>query len=498
MKKKLLICLFALLPFIASAQDEAPPLVKDFYEGTHTIPESLVFSDHVNIMQFSPDNENCDIIAVNENMQSMWRTSLKGHALSISKFKDKVLVVVATEFSNTKKTNNTYKGYLLDPANGKVLIDKVIFDGPQEYMAFPYVYTSEDGQVFKFAVRQSGFERRLHVAAPSVFGLISMKSYTKQFHQTKGLDVIDFNEKLEPITKIKPVTTEGFFLGLTSNNKGDLFMNWYENGNMNMVKYDAGKDKPSNKISASIMLDDDLLDNFDNDIPIIASKTNSNVLYYSLVFKNGNKDMELGIGKIDFSTGKKQYVNELLTKDNIKALKKNYVPVNKKMDSPDLGPIKALSVRAFKEIGDRLIISLTSTSSSASTISSGTWESEFNILINGYDTDLNLKYQQIIPTSYTVPERHLPLGFYHDKNKLYIISNDKTGMTTLNGTYSVIDLATGQCDKMYHLSKKKISNSHAAAGSSVLWFKNSFVVPYLELKGFSGRKYDITLQQNSY
>ena len=71
-------------------------------------------------------------------------------------------------------------------------------------------------------------------------------------------------------------------------------------------------------------------------------------------------------------------------------------------------------------------------------------------------------------------------------------------MTTLNGTISVIDLSTGQCERMDWLSKKKLGNSDMAGSSAVLWFKNSFVVPYLDMRGFSGNKYDITLQQNSY
>lgn len=219
-------------------------------------------------------------------------------------------------------------------------------------------------------------------------------------------------------------------------------------------------------------------------------------MYYSFTFKNPDKETELGIGKLDFATGKKQYINEIFTKDHAKAVKKAYVVVNKKMDSPDLGPVKALRVRSLGEIENHLIISLTSTSSS--TGMNGNWESEYSIILNSYDTDLNLKYQQLIPTNYTVPNRHLPTGYYHDKNKLYIISNDKTGMTTIDAAYTVIDMTTGQCDKIYWLSKKKIGNSHAAASASVLWFKDSYVVPYLDLKGFSGNKYDITLQQNSY
>jgi hypothetical protein len=191
-------------------------------------------------------------------------------------------------------------------------------------------------------------------------------------------------------------------------------------------------------------------------------------------------------------------VSEVFSKDHVKEIKKSFVPVNKKLNSVDLGSLKGLNVRSFYQKDGKLMVALTSTSFSSSTIGSGTWVNENNILINCYDPDLKFKFQQVIPTAYAVPERRLPVGFHFDKDKLYVLSNDKTGMTAESATYSCIDLASGKCEKMYWLSKKKIGNADAAGGGSVLWFANSFVVPYLDLRGFSGGKYDITLQQNSY
>lgn len=491
MKLKLIALLLVFSPLLVLAQDE-PALVKDFYKGIHAIPTSFVLNDHVNIMQVGIDDESFDVTAVDDHMQVLWRTTLSGYVISTSKFKDKILAVTATEYSKVKQNNNTFKGYIIDPANGKVLVEKVIFDGPQDYVSFPYVFTGDNGEIFKFAVRQSSFERRLHVGV----AFISMNGYLKQFHETRDLDVIDFNEKLEPVFKIKPAITSGTFIQMNSNNRGDLFIGWYNNGSFDMVKYDSGKNTPSAPLATNVILDKDFLDSFGTDIFITPSKTNAGVIYYALTFKNPDKQTELGVGKLDFASGKKQYINEIFTKDHAKELKKGFVPINKKMDSPDLGPLRSLNVRMFREMNNHIVLSLTSTSSTTGMY--GLWESEFNILLNNYDTDLNLKSQQIIPTSYTVPNRHLPIGYHNDKNKLYIVSNDKRGMTTLNGAICTIDLSTGQCERMDWLSKKKLGNSEMAASSSILWFGNSFVVPYLDMKGFSGSKYDITLQQNSY
>ena len=494
--KNLLICFLLLIPCVVLAQDENPPLVKDFYKGVRAIPQSLMLNDHVNVMQFNLDDKNFDIVAVDEEMQVLWTTSLEGYVIATRKFKDKILVVASTEYGTVKKNNNTFKAYIIDPATGKVLVEKIIFDGTQDYFTFPYVFTG-DGNIFKFAVRQTAFERRMHVAMPSLLALVSINSYEKQYNQTTDFDVIEFNDKLEPVGKFKPVFTSGVFVGMDCNKAGDTFIAWYNSGSLDFVKYDEGKSTPLTPLSGSILLNKNATESFGIDIVVQACQTNNNAVFYALSFKNQDKENELGIEKLDFSARKTQYVNEVFSKDHVKDIKKSYVEVNKKLHSPNLGPLSALNVKEVYQKDGNIMVALTSTAY-ASAMNGGTWVDEYNVLINCYDADLKFKFQQLIPTSYAVPERHLPVGFHFANNKLYVLSNDKEGMATLYGTFATIDLATGACDKIYWLSKKKISNSDAAASSSVLWFPGSFVVPYLDLRGFSGRKYDITLQKNSY
>jgi hypothetical protein len=183
MKKNLLIALVLVLPFIAAAQDEAP-IYKDFYSKSKEIPASFILNDHVNIMTANKDNDTYDMIAVSDQMQVLWTTQMKGHPVFGAKFKGKILSVASTEYSGMKSSNNTYNGYVIDPATGKVLVEKVIYDGSSAYMAFPYISTG-DGDYFKMAIRQTGMERRVHVTTPLIF--ILSNSYSKQFNETRGL-----------------------------------------------------------------------------------------------------------------------------------------------------------------------------------------------------------------------------------------------------------------------------------------------------------------------
>lgn len=492
MKRQLLVILLLLSPFLSFSQQENP-VVKDFYKSTQMIPSTFVFNEQINVMVANDDNEHFYVIAVNDQMQQVWKTSLKGYIHAVEKINDKILAIVSTDFSSARRYNNTFKGFLIDPLTGKVQLEKVLYDGQQNYLTSPYIFTG-DGNFLKLAIRTTGIERHMHINT-----ILSGNTYYKQFHQTSSLDVIDFNEKLEPVFKFKIATPANeAFLGMTCNDQGDTFVNWFSKDKIDFIKYDAGKDNPSKSITGSIILDDDLLKNLDEDmINLAPSKKNSNILYYSTTFRNLGKETELGIGKIDFSTAKASYANEVFTKSHVKDIEKGFVPLNKKSGSADLGGIKALKVRKLMEVDDHVIVTLSSIGFRSSSIGSGSWIFESNLVLNDYDVNLHLRSQQLIPSEYSAPSMSLPTGYYHKNNKLYVITNDKHGFTTLNAFVCIYDLSTNKFESMTWLPKKKIGSSEIAASSSVMWFKDSFLMPYLDIHMMSG-KFDVSLQKNAY
>jgi hypothetical protein len=493
MKKYLLPCLFLLLPFALVAQD-GPVLYKDFYNGIKAA-KSFVFDDHVNIMQVNTDNENFDIVAINDHMQVLWKTSFEGFAFTAAKFKGKIIAVASTDHNTVKGSNNTYKAYLIDPANGKLLAEKVIFNGTDDYMEYPSVFTG-DGAYFKFCVRKSGLERRLHVGLPGIFGILSINKYGREFNETSELDVISINEKLEPSSNLKLPIANGTMITWCTNKQADLFIAWLNGPSIEVYKYTDGSNKPVKQLNADVTfkLDENIIPS--EHLQLLASVSNNNVLYYGVTYLNQDNDAELGIGKFDFSTGKKFFVTEAFDKAHVKTLQKTFVPVNKKIDDADLGSRDNLHLRYLAETGGVLVAALTSRSSRSG--SQGMWMIENAVLINGYDESLKTKFQQILPSSYVVPNILLPLGYHVAKNKFYVVDNNKHGINTLNAVYGCLDVSTGKWDKMDELSKKKIANPDWSSGSAILWFADSYVIPYFSPKGLMQNKFDITLQQNNY
>jgi hypothetical protein len=493
MKQNLLFFLFFLLPFSLLAQDN-PTLFKDFYKDIRGA-KSFVFDDHINIMQVNTDNENFDIVAVNEQMQVLWKTSLEGFVLTTAKFKGKIIAVASTDHSKPTGSNNTYKGYLIDPANGKLLVEKVIYNSTDQYMEFPSFFTG-GGAFFKFCVRKTGFERRLHVALPSFFALISMNKYEKEFNESSELSVISLNESLDPISSLKLPIANGTMINWCANKQADLFVAWLNGPAIEVYKFPDGSASPVKQLNADITFKVSNSVILQDYIKLLPSTTNNDILYYGLTYLNQDKNDELGIGKFDFASGKKTYTAEEFTKDHVKSLEKSFVPFNKKIDDADLSNRKDIQLMSVAEWNGTLVATLASRTGQSGQY--GPQMDESSLLINGYDGNLNTKFQQILPSGYLGSPVYIPTGYYSNNNKLYVVSNKKSGMRTYDAIYGCLDLGSGKWDNMALLSKKKMDNIDHCMGDAILWFPNSYVAPYFSVRGIGGMKFDITLQQNNY
>ncbi|RYE15353.1 MAG: hypothetical protein EOP51_26945 [Sphingobacteriales bacterium] len=488
--KLLLPCILLLfIPFSLSAQTE-PVLYKDFSEGIRDVSNSFQLNEHTNILQTDLDHDTFEMSAIDENMKVLWRTTVKGYAISCGNFKGKILAIAATDYSMFKGINGIYKGFLLDPKTGKVEMEKIIYEGNGQNWDAVSTFFTTDGTYFRMVVRQTAVTRALFT--------LDISKKVKDFYRTKDLSVIDFNEQLEVASTLKPSFSEGLFINATGNYEGDLYLALFSGGRTVVVyKYDAGKTVPSGKLTQDIALrytDDD--DEPDNHIKLFASESDRNVVYFSVMYKNIDKDMHLDVARLDFGKKTKQVVTEAFNKEKIKQIEKSFVRINKEIDKPSISYGGDVEVRYMTEQEGTLLVAMSSRYFQHG--QQATWMVENSIVINGYDLDLKTKFQQVMPSYYNCGIRFLPAGFYADNNTLHVVANNKDGMVSYNTIYGALDLSTGKWKRMDILSKKKLKGTAFADGPDVLWYKKSFIVPFLEVGGFTGRKFDLSLLKSSF
>jgi len=491
MKKYLLPLLFLSLPLALVAQQDPMSLYSDFYDGVKSI-SSIVWDDHTNIATVKLDNENFEVTAVNDQLQKKWSSSFAGSVMTTERFKDKIIVIAATEHSTVKGNGNTYVAYLIDPTNGKQLLQKEVYHGDDTYMEVPMIFTG-DGSFVKICIRQTGFTRQMHVG---LLGALSIDKYTSQLNETRQLNAITLNDKLDAENNLKLPVPAGTVISMCANIRGDIFISWMNGQGIKVDKYADGSATPAKELNADVafVADDGMI--LAEQLRMVASATNPDVIYYGTTYANQDNDIELGVGKLDFTTGKKSFVSEAFDRNHVKALEKSFVAINKKTDDVDLGSRRGLHIRYLGEAGGILIATVTS--QYTETASYGAWNVENSVLVNGYDENLGIRFQQILPANYKIPNRFIPIAYHHTQNKFYVIGNEKTGINTVTGIYGCLDLASGKWEKMQALSKKHISSFGFANGYATMWFGNSFAVSYFSTKGFNNTSFNVALQQNEY
>lgn len=254
MKKSLLYLILLLLPLLTAAQSNAP-VDKDFANSIREYTCSFSFSEHLAISQINTDNDNFDLVAVNEQMETQWKISLAGYAMKAARIADKIIAVAVTDYSFFKGKGSTYKGYVIDPADGKVLAEKILYEGSAEFMEFP-VLLSGTGPHFKLGVRQTTLKRKVHTPLPGPLVMFSLNSYGKQYQETKSLTVLEFNDRLEVVSTLNPKIYDAPLIGMETGAQGDVFVCWLIGGKVTAEQYGQEKQAAPAQLTGGPELDE--------------------------------------------------------------------------------------------------------------------------------------------------------------------------------------------------------------------------------------------------
>ncbi|WP_100342635.1 hypothetical protein [Mucilaginibacter auburnensis] len=491
MKLPFLFLAFLIVFYSANAQQKNPPVVENFAKRI-TNSEAMVFDEHLNVIGLQTDDDKYDVVGVDENMQSLWKIALDANTLWIKKFKSKVLVLASLTNKSKAVGDVTYTAYMIDPATGKIAGNKVVYHATNEFVQQPQIFTG-NGDFFKLAVRTTTRKENTGVWADM---FKSGGKIAKEWNQTADLRIISYNEKLDTINTLKPVTTNGLFLSLTVNKNQDVFIGWFNGPSMEIYKYDAGQTKPSNFMAVPVDFKSGQNSIVANTLFLRPSE-NKNIINLALLYNNEKGFPQLGIGRMDFSNNQKKFVTQVFDKATLNAFKKSFQPVNKDLDNVDFGLPEAMTIQHIEEVNGNIVAAVAAnwfqTSSRGITV-----HITSSVIINSYDQNLNLKFQQVLPTTGFHVSDVLTVAFHVRKNELDVLANTKNGMASNACAYAALDLNTGKWVKMYKLSKKKIPAFAYSRGSSALWYADRFVVPYFSLVTYSYVKNNIDLQSNFY
>ncbi len=311
--------------------------------------------------------------------------------------------------------------------------------------------------------------------------------------QTKDITVMDFDDKLEPINTFHPEISDDEFITMICSNSGSLFIAWYKDGDVNVSKYAQGKTEVTAQINQSLEIHNGFSKNNAAQLFLFyPSVKNPDCLYYSLFYKNTDNDPELTVSKMDFTKKNSEAVTEVFTQSHIKEIHEAYIPFDKKFEKTHSINGNSLEVRAMREENDRLLIFMSSQNAEFQTNTAQYYEG--SLIINGYDLNLNTKYQQIFPSGYGSRTGYFYPGFHKVENSLYIVANLNNDGTL----YGNMNITTGEWNNTVLLPKEKFSGDSFAHPNITLWYEKGFIIPYARVRGMMRTNMDISLQQIAY
>lgn len=482
-----LILLFITFQLAAIAQNQIGIIKKPEWNSSsspYTKQGSAVaLSNNSSAMLVDMPKSDFAVVNFDDRLNQKWITPLKGYALAIGEFKGNIIAVAATEGSLLKSFNSIFKAYILEAATGKILKEKIIYQGTDEYFEDPDFFFAEDGSYFKMASRITGLKRK------SLFtGFINTD---KKYLSTLQFNIMSFDAELNISDRISPIMPDGESWQSQCNKDGSFIITAIDekSSKINVGTYLFSQREPLKVISIPM----DFGKDFEYSPIKIASSKSPLQNYISSVYRNSKKEYVLLIAKLDFKDGSLQKKVEILDNNYFKSRAKSYVVVNKEVGKVSFGDEEFSRVNSIEEFDNKILVSL-----SQRILQAPYFTADYSVLLNVYDTQLQAKYQQIFPRFYrSAFGAGSDVAYAVNGKNLRILANAGSG-NSVDVHYGEMSLEDGHLTKLNLITKEGIKSDYYANTKSIAWNKKSFMIPYFDQIGMLKFKVNIQLQLLTY
>jgi hypothetical protein len=474
MKKILFLTAAIALPLLVFAQT-GQVLQKDFEKKVDLLTRTFQVNSHLNVAEIMIDQDNFELVAIDDQMKALWRTTFKGSPVASGIFKGQILTVAA-DASQKSKGVITYSAYLLDVQSGKIILQKLFFTNTDVMKLDCKGIFAKDGSWAKITMRKTGAKNS------------SSYSTLDKLNETHGFNVFDVDGNLAA-TNSQPELPDGMFAGFAANESGSYFIFYLQSdGTLKAMKYKNGQNAPV--VSISQPLDMRTKGSEGVSYNAIPSESEKDIAYFSIIHQNPQKDYELSVCKLDFNKRVSKLVNEVLSNSHLKAIEKAFIKPDKKLDDANIGSADFLVVKHMGHYDGTLIVTY------GADFIKDNYRIQYSSVINGYDNDLNLKYQQVMPTKTVYgPTGDASASFCHNGDKISMTANE--GNMLFHTIYGQMDLNTGKWLKLQRLDKDKLDRSDFVTPHN-LWYKDNFTLIYVPFKNGVNGKLNFSLQSNPY
>lgn len=478
LKSLLTLVLFTCISLSAIAQKQTAINKKHDWIIESTSDTRLNFTTNVPqhgiAMIVNPPKTDFGVILVDDKAAEKWNTPLKGFPLAIGYFKGKIVVVSASERTLFGGVSKKYSIATLDPATGKLLSEKLIYEGNKKnYESARFIFNRK-GTQFTFVVVSYITEKETR----------SVSSYT----------IISFDEEFNHSKIFTPELPEGKKFTSNMTDDGNFMLAVLDEAanaiNYSLIDVIKGKTIGSSKLSFNSKIDFKKIEHLNTYHP----ETRTHFVSILAGLLDNKKNKTLIIGKIDLNSGIVASKEETFTPDDIKSLSRAHVAVNKKLNDMSFS-MNYLTFLNTRIIGDKLAVELTNQYMTYS--NRGSFGTDGSVLIKFYNLDLSTLSHSFFPRTYLSASFEGSYLYYQlNKNILNIVGNTAFGAgSAYIPVIQSIDLTDGKVLSYNKIPNVEISGIYYIVTPSVEIFDdNKIFIPYMERPRALSKRKEVILQ----
>jgi hypothetical protein len=465
---------------------------KDFFKGSTGVTSLRLNAGTLAFI--SNDNDRAvEITGTDNEFNNKWSARLDGYFHDAALVGNNLLVLVSTEFNFMLRYNSTFKGYLLDPA-GKVIKEKILFAGNNDYHTELYFMPSKDHNSYSLGIRETSVKRNVKIAPGTIGALYMIKKMSDEFNKVKSFHVITVNPDLEQTESISPDLPDGEFVGVQRTINKDLYTAVSENKKgVTISRYMPGKETAVETVFEPYSYYGGLLGigYLSDCVKFMADTINNNTVYISGAFKNGD-NFSIIFNKYDFAAKQHKRFKKTYTREELKELEKSYQPLNrdfKKLTIAIPKELELIDAVIGKDNYSLIISDFVYHVRQAGEVRPSTTMSH-GIIVYNLDKDLGIK------TISTIPRDHEGLvgastKTYQNDNSLYVMSGHGWNAKFLVGK---INTLTGKVEAIRVIEPEKTGMSDHAALDMAVISEKKIILPVFDFKtSFTKIKFDINM-----
>lgn len=419
----------------------------------------------------NPEKSDFGIALINQNTEQLWLTLLEGEPIALKYFNNKIYVIAASKKDPSGATTKKYTSFILEPSTGQKLTEKVIYEFGKGYNEESEFHFKDDG---------------------SQFSLISKAIETKDNVKMVGdYSIITFDNQLNLLKVFTPTFKPNKSFISKIEKDGNLMISTFDK-DKDIINFTL-KDILSGKNLGDVNLQLKTKLNPEKTQLISLYDPNSQHHYIGIIYEEANKNKNLILGKINFTTGEIATNEEQINEDYFKKISKAYKAINKKADDYYFNP-KFPALLDLKIIANNLVVELTSQYEVIYNGLAVGLIANNSVFIRFYSPDLKFSFQSIFPRSITTYREGTSLFYHFNNNILSVIGNTATGYN-FTPLIQNIDLSTQKTLSLDKIPAKKISDKFYIVTQGVQSVDNNRVfIPYAQRSAALRSKKEVILQ----